>query len=217
MDQASRAARSVRARTVRRGRQHVDAARCVPSARRIRALAAASESRNVPGAVSVARGSRRFRLAHRSQLRVRESGLSRLARQHHIQGSGPAELLLFSDVGPDDAPTRIRVGSHLDIARRLAPAGERGLSLRELAANDFSESAGRPESWRRERREPSICVIHFSCAQPAHHSARPRFMAQPPLLPAGPLRLDGTAGHSSPVERAIMLALEENGSAGLKS
>ena len=28
-------------------------------------------------------------------------------------------LFLFSDVGSDDAPTRIRAGSHLDIARRL--------------------------------------------------------------------------------------------------
>ena len=38
-------------------------------------------------------------------------------------------LLLYSDVGEDDAPTRIRVGSHLQIARKLAPAGEAGLSL----------------------------------------------------------------------------------------
>ena len=36
-------------------------------------------------------------------------------------------LFLFSDVGEDDAPTRIRVGSHLQIARELAPAGESGL------------------------------------------------------------------------------------------
>src|SRR5581483_1964038 len=50
-------------------------------------------------------------------------------------------LFLFSDIGEDDAPTRIRAGSHLDIARRLAPAGERGLSLRDLAANGFAESA----------------------------------------------------------------------------
>ena len=55
-------------------------------------------------------------------------------------------LFLFSDVGEDDAPTRIRAGSHLDIARRLAPAGEDGLILRELAANGSAESAGRPES-----------------------------------------------------------------------
>ena len=35
-------------------------------------------------------------------------------------------LFLFSDVGDDDAPTRIRVGSHLDVARILAPLGENG-------------------------------------------------------------------------------------------
>jgi len=40
-------------------------------------------------------------------------------------------LFLFSDVGVDDAPTRIRLGSHADVARQLAPAGEAGLTLRE--------------------------------------------------------------------------------------
>jgi hypothetical protein len=34
-------------------------------------------------------------------------------------------LFLFSDVGQDDAPTRIRVGSHMDMARFLEPAGGR--------------------------------------------------------------------------------------------
>ena len=33
-------------------------------------------------------------------------------------------LFLFSDVSPDDAPTRIRVGSHAVIARELLPYGE---------------------------------------------------------------------------------------------
>src|SRR4030095_3388885 len=37
-------------------------------------------------------------------------------------------LFLFSDVGELDAPTRIRVGSHLDMARFLAPAGDAGMS-----------------------------------------------------------------------------------------
>ena len=54
-------------------------------------------------------------------------------------------LFLFSDVGEADAPTRIRAGSHRDIARILAPAGEAGLTLRELAANGFAETAERPE------------------------------------------------------------------------
>src|SRR5437899_3223650 len=49
-------------------------------------------------------------------------------------------LFLFSDVGKDDAPTRIRVASHVNVARMLAPAGESGLSLRELAANGFVET-----------------------------------------------------------------------------
>src|SRR6266446_6446884 len=37
-------------------------------------------------------------------------------------------LFLFSDVGERDAPTRIRAGSHADMARFLAPAGEAGMS-----------------------------------------------------------------------------------------
>jgi hypothetical protein len=41
-------------------------------------------------------------------------------------------LFLFSDVGEFDAPTRIKVGSHRDIARSLEPAGEAGLSHGEL-------------------------------------------------------------------------------------
>ena len=46
-------------------------------------------------------------------------------------------LFLFSDVGEFDAPTRIKVGSHRDIARSLEPAGEAGMShamLDELIA-----------------------------------------------------------------------------------
>ena len=50
-------------------------------------------------------------------------------------------LFLFSDIGHDDAPTRVRVGSHVEIARLLAPAGEGGMTLRELAANGFDETS----------------------------------------------------------------------------
>ena len=38
-------------------------------------------------------------------------------------------LFLFSDVGRDEAPTRIRVASHKIIARQLASAGDEGLPL----------------------------------------------------------------------------------------
>ena len=51
-------------------------------------------------------------------------------RRANVRSRGRALLMLFlfSDVGPRDAPTRIRVGSHIDMARFLAPAGETGMS-----------------------------------------------------------------------------------------
>ena len=41
-------------------------------------------------------------------------------------------LFLFSDVGEEDAPTRIRAGSHLEVARILEPAGEADLPVIDL-------------------------------------------------------------------------------------
>ncbi|HEV7274804.1 MAG TPA: phytanoyl-CoA dioxygenase family protein [Devosiaceae bacterium] len=117
-------------------------------------------------------------------------------------------LFLFSDVGEDDAPTRIRAGSHLDIARQLAPAGEAGLTLRELAADNFAGSAGQPEVLATGA-AGTVYLCHpflVHAAQP-HHGTRPRFMAQPPLLPAVPLQLQRHDGAYSPVELAIRLAL----------
>ncbi len=117
-------------------------------------------------------------------------------------------LFLFSEVGPDDAPTRIRVGSHLDIARQLAPAGDAGLSLRELAADNFAGSAHRAEVLATGS-PGTVYLCHpflVHAAQP-HRGTEPRFMAQPALLPRQPLTLDRADGDYSPVERAIRLAL----------
>ena len=117
-------------------------------------------------------------------------------------------LFLFSDTGATDAPTRIRVGSHFDIARRLAPAGEIGMSLRELAANGFEESAGRREVLATGR-AGTVYLCHpflVHAAQP-HRGTQPRFMAQPPLYPAEPFCLNRADGAYSPVEQAIRQAL----------
>jgi len=56
-------------------------------------------------------------------------------------------LFLFSDVGNDDAPTRIRMGSHLAVARLLAPAGDAGMSMLDIsrAAETATRCAG--ASW----------------------------------------------------------------------
>ncbi|AKJ00370.1 phytanoyl-CoA dioxygenase PhyH [Archangium gephyra] len=116
-------------------------------------------------------------------------------------------LFLFSDVGEDDAPTRIRVGSHLDVARILEPAGEAGLLFMELAGK-LDRTAGRPEALATGA-AGTVYLCHpflVHSAQP-HHGKTPRFMAQPPLLLAEPLRLEREDSGYSPVELAIKQGL----------
>jgi hypothetical protein len=75
---------------------------------------------------------------------VRFPSQDRANAGYHIEGSydGPGgywvnvrsrargllALLLFTDVGPDDVPTRLVCGSHLHVAQFLAPYGEAGTS-----------------------------------------------------------------------------------------
>ncbi|MFO7178661.1 MAG: phytanoyl-CoA dioxygenase [Pseudomonadota bacterium] len=118
-------------------------------------------------------------------------------------------LFLFSDVGEDDAPTRLRVGSHFDIARRLAPHGEEGLTLGELASTGFTESAHRPEALATGP-AGTVYLCHpflVHAAQPLRGRV-PRFLAQPPLVPSVPLDPFRDDGNAAPVERAIRIALE---------
>jgi len=121
-------------------------------------------------------------------------------------------LFLFSDVEQNDAPTRIRIGSHCDIARQLAPAGDAGLTLRELAAGGFAASAHRPEALA-VGKAGTVYLCHpfiVHAAQP-HRGKNPRFLAQPPLLPREPISLERQSGEYSPVERAILQAIESSG------
>lgn len=128
----------------------------------------------------------------------------------NVRSKGRALLMLFlfSDVGEDDAPTRIRAGSHLDIARTLAPAGEEGMTLRELAADGFAGTEGRPEVLATgEAGTVYLCHPFLVHAAQPHRGTRPRFLAQPPLLPARPFGLERDDSGYSPVERAIRMAL----------
>lgn len=130
----------------------------------------------------------------------------------HSKGRALLMLFLFSDVGPDDAPTRIRVGSHIDVARMLAPAGESGRTLGELAANGFDETAHRPETLATgDAGTVYLCHPFLVHAAQPHRGTRPRFMAQPPLHPVkGQLALRREDGPYSPVETAIRLAIGES-------
>ena len=118
-------------------------------------------------------------------------------------------LFLFSDVGEGDAPTRIRVGSHLDVPRLLAPAGEQGLSFLELAQRFEAAGVGERPIAHATGRAGDVYLCHpflVHAAQP-HRGSAPRFLAQPPLLPARPLEIDRADGDHSPVERAIRIGL----------
>jgi hypothetical protein len=117
-------------------------------------------------------------------------------------------LFLFSEITEDDAPTRIRVGSHLDVARLLAPAGDAGLTLREMGATDYGQTKDRPIATATGA-PGTVYLCHpflVHAAQP-HRGTNVKFMAQPPLLPSQPLQLEREDGDYSPVEQAIRSAL----------
>jgi len=102
----------------------------------------------------------------------------------NAQSKGRALLMLFlfSDVGEKDAPTRIRVGSHIDVAKALAPFGERGLSFMELAAK-LTEMPEREEVLAIGKAGTVyLCHPFIAHAAQAHHGTEPRFLAQPPLV-----------------------------------
>jgi hypothetical protein len=117
-------------------------------------------------------------------------------------------LFLFSDVSEDDAPTRIRVGSHRHVARLLQPEGEAGLSFMELAGK-LDATADCPVAFATgEAGTVYLCHPFVAHAAQPHRGRAPRFMAQPPLFPKGPFPPKREAGDLSPVERAIQLALQ---------
>ena len=121
----------------------------------------------------------------------------------HSQGRALLMLFLFSDVAADEAPTRIRVESHLKVARLLAPAGDAGMSFMELAQRlDQTEGLEQADATG-SAGTVYLCHPFLVHAAQAHRGKNPKFMGQPPLLTAGVLQ-----GGKSPVEQAIRLALD---------
>lgn len=106
----------------------------------------------------------------------------------NVMSSGRALLMLFllSDVGPDDAPTRLRKGSHAVIARELLPYGRAGASLRQLSADGYVSTQDCDVALATGAAGTVyLCHPFIVHAAQAHRGNRPRFMAQPPLMPVG--------------------------------
>ena len=118
-------------------------------------------------------------------------------------------LFLFSDVGESDAPTRLRAGSHFDIARMLEPAGDAGMTH---AMFNVEATSHRPVILATgEAGTVFLCHPFLVHAAQMHRGATPRFLAQPPLYHADPFQLDRPDGDYSPAEIAIRLALRRQG------
>jgi hypothetical protein len=118
---------------------------------------------------------------------------------------GLLALFLFTDVGRDDAPTRLLCGSHLAVPQFLAPYGEAG--------TDADVEFWRPSTLCRMASHATgkagdvfLChpfIVHT--ATWPHRGAGPRMIAQPAVnAPAG-FALDGS--DPSPVARAIVTGL----------
>lgn len=128
----------------------------------------------------------------------------------NIRSKGRALLMLFlfSDVGENDAPTRIRIGSHLKMPRILVSAGEDGMPMLELSRAADVATADMPEAIATGP-AGTVYLCHpflVHAAQP-HRGVAPRFMAQPPLHPKVSFELDRSDGAYSPVESAIRIGL----------
>lgn len=87
-------------------------------------------------------------------------------------------LVLFSDVGPDDAPTRLRAGSHRLIPKALRPYGDEGVAalrfrlpeaVQELPLTLATGRAG----------DVYLCHPFRVHAAQRHRGTEPRFLAQP--------------------------------------
>ncbi|UPJ42438.1 phytanoyl-CoA dioxygenase family protein [Bradyrhizobium sp. 40] len=124
----------------------------------------------------------------------------------NVRSSGRALLMLFlfSDVGPDDAPTKIRKGSHATIARELLPYGDAGATLEQISANGYASTEDcEVELAIGAAGTAYLCHPFLVHAAQPHRGKRPRFMAQPPLLPTGEF---DPALPPSPVQIAIRQA-----------
>ncbi len=116
-------------------------------------------------------------------------------------------LFLFSDVGEEDAPTRIRVGSHLAVAGLLESYGEKGLAFMELAQKLKVTEECPQVLATGEAGTVYLCHPFLVHAAQGHHGNEPRFMAQPPLLPVEEFQLHREEIDYSPVERGIRLGV----------
>lgn len=126
----------------------------------------------------------------------------------HSKGRGLLMLFLFSDVSPDDAPTLVKIGSHLAVAKILEPYGEKGLSFMDLAARITSISGRSETTACGKAGTVYLCHPFMVHAAQNHRGTSPKFMAQPALLTKNDFSLVKSGENNCPVVTAILNGLK---------
>ncbi|WBP90079.1 phytanoyl-CoA dioxygenase family protein [Kitasatospora cathayae] len=123
------------------------------------------------------------------------------------RGRGLTAFFLFSDVGPEDAPTRLLVGSHRFVPPVLARAGEAGMSGC-AAVEALQPSVLHRQAVHVTGRAGDVYLCHPFMVHTAtwpHRGVAPRMMAQPGVEVPDGFAVDGW--DPSPVARAIVEGL----------
>jgi hypothetical protein len=118
-------------------------------------------------------------------------------------------LFLFSDVTDNDAPTVIREGSHLDVAKLLEREGENGLSFMELAGKQDSLPKRKEVVATGNAGTVYLCHPFIVHAAREHYGKNPKFMAQPSLLTKTDFNIKKPIAECCPIEQAIIMGLKE--------
>lgn len=130
----------------------------------------------------------------------------------NINSKGRALLMLFlfSDITEDDAPTVLREGSHLDVAKLLAKEGEHGLSFMELAQTLDSLPKRNEVTATGKAGTVYLCHPFIAHAAQEHRGKTPKFMAQPALLTKREFDISQPMELCCPIEKAIVSKLGGN-------
>ena len=127
----------------------------------------------------------------------------------YSRGRALLMLFLFSDVDENDAPTRIRIGSHLDIPPLLVAAGDAGLKCKDIQLQVEEVSRNRSIDFATGKAgDVYLCHPFLVHAAQKNIGKNVKFMAQPPLLNKAPFKIEGKADAFCPVELAILKGLE---------
>ena len=124
------------------------------------------------------------------------------------KGRGLLMLFLFSDVTESDAPTILRIGSHLDVAKILAPEGESGLSFMELAGKLHVSDDRREALATGKAGTVYLCHPFIVHSAQNHRGQQPKFMAQPALMTKNDFSLNGDNATIPPVVKAILKGVD---------